>query len=741
MSAGTGFNSVGGGTATNFKASVRVATTGNIVLSGTQTIDGVAVVVGNRVLVKDQAVPANNGIYVVSAGAWTRSTDADSGTELLQMIVPVEDGVVNADTMWVCTANAPIVIGVTALPFTQASAIIYTAGTGLQLIGNQFSINSTVITGAGTAGFIPLLTASNVIGDSIISQSGGTINIAGNAIVNGKLTVTGIIDPTQIQFSGVGVPDILKYEVGFFGTAMFYNVPTGSTHDFKINGVTKFVIDSTGAVVSSINGNTITAGSGTLTLNTFTLTVNGNSSVNGTFTGTSSGTNTGDQTIILTGEATGSGTGSFAVTLNNAAVIGKVLTGYVSGAGTITVADTILSAIQKLNGNIAAFVPALTATRIGFGDGSNLLSSSANFVWDNTNKSLKLGGATTTSWFSAFQNDPSLAGVTSWINFVEDGRDAQKDFFTLTSTKTSATSGGTDMVMKSRGAGVTTLTMLNDGAEHFAIKNVDGVAGFSSANTKITINKSFAPNADSTIDLGTVTRSWRTLFIGTGGGANGSINQLGNAVGTSTNFNVLLGNSRDDGAANKSAMIITGNLDYAITHYLSIRGGATNSVLWTVAPGGKMGIGLGGSTAAVTSPTAFIDIVGSTASNASLRMRIGVAPASPNLGDSWYDGTNFFLRATTRNDQIARVLTASATLNFPSVANNSEADLTIAVTGAALGDCVALGVPNGSQSATLIWYAWVSAAGLVTVRCSHPFAGGPIDPASGTFKITVFKNI
>lgn len=69
--------------------------------------------------------------------------------------------------------------------------------------------------------------------------------------------------------------------------------------------------------------------------------------------GVLTGTNTGDQTITLTGEATGSGTGSFAVTLTNASVIGKVLTGYTSGAGTVAATDTILQAIQKLNGNDA----------------------------------------------------------------------------------------------------------------------------------------------------------------------------------------------------------------------------------------------------------------------------------------------------------------------------------------------------------------------------------------------------
>lgn len=61
---------------------------------------------------------------------------------------------------------------------------------------------------------------------------------------------------------------------------------------------------------------------------------------------------TGNETITLSGQASGSGATGITVTLDNAAVIGKVLTGYVSGAGTVADTDTILQAIQKLNGNI-----------------------------------------------------------------------------------------------------------------------------------------------------------------------------------------------------------------------------------------------------------------------------------------------------------------------------------------------------------------------------------------------------
>src|SRR5690606_14749599 len=85
----------------DWKASVRAATTGNLTLSGTQTVDGVALVAGDRVLVKDQTSAAQNGIYVVAVGSWARSSDANDSFEVTGgMTVPVEDGTTQKGTIW-----------------------------------------------------------------------------------------------------------------------------------------------------------------------------------------------------------------------------------------------------------------------------------------------------------------------------------------------------------------------------------------------------------------------------------------------------------------------------------------------------------------------------------------------------------------------------------------------------------------------------------------------------------------
>lgn len=109
---------------TKWKAPVRVATTGPLTLATAfengDTVDGVALVTGDRILLKDQAAGAENGIYTVNAsGAPTRAVDADTAAEVLGMVVDVLEGTVNADTSWICTNNATITLGTTALVFVD----------------------------------------------------------------------------------------------------------------------------------------------------------------------------------------------------------------------------------------------------------------------------------------------------------------------------------------------------------------------------------------------------------------------------------------------------------------------------------------------------------------------------------------------------------------------------------------------------------------------------------------------
>lgn len=100
------------------KQSVRAATTANIVLVGAQAIDGVAIVAGDRVLVKNQTTAKDNGVYVAAVGAWTRAKDADNNAKVTpNLTVAVEVGGTQADTIWQLVTDGPIVVGTTALTF------------------------------------------------------------------------------------------------------------------------------------------------------------------------------------------------------------------------------------------------------------------------------------------------------------------------------------------------------------------------------------------------------------------------------------------------------------------------------------------------------------------------------------------------------------------------------------------------------------------------------------------------
>lgn len=99
------------------KGTVRAATTANITLSGAQAIDGVSVIAGDRVLVKNQSTGSQNGVYVCASGSWARSSDMDAWSEIPGAWVTVQEGTTNADTVWLGTADLGGTLGSTSVTF------------------------------------------------------------------------------------------------------------------------------------------------------------------------------------------------------------------------------------------------------------------------------------------------------------------------------------------------------------------------------------------------------------------------------------------------------------------------------------------------------------------------------------------------------------------------------------------------------------------------------------------------
>ncbi|WP_460090013.1 phage tail protein [Pseudomonas sp. S2_E02] len=143
------------------KQSVRVAASTNIVLNGAQQIDGVAVIAGDRVLVANQTLAKDNGLWIVANGDWVRATDANSNAKVTPgLTVMVEEGTANGDSLWHLTTNAPVILGTTALTFKMlAGRTGIAAGTYKSLTVDEY--------GRATAGANPNTLAGFGITDAL----------------------------------------------------------------------------------------------------------------------------------------------------------------------------------------------------------------------------------------------------------------------------------------------------------------------------------------------------------------------------------------------------------------------------------------------------------------------------------------------------------------------------------------------------------------------------------------------
>lgn len=226
----------------DWKESVRAVALSNITLSGTQTIDGVALISGDRVLVAGQTTGQDNGIYVVAAGAWTRATDADVSAEVTAgLAVFVEEGTVYEDTGWVLTTNNPITLGTTALVFSQFTGFgTLVAGAGILKTGNQIDVELDTTAAAQTAG-----------------SGGGSSGLEFDTAGVGGLLRAAVNGTAGLQRTASGLGILLDNTPNTLSSSAAGLKVTGVPLSFLINGV------ATNATVTAANLNTLTAGAGT----------------------------------------------------------------------------------------------------------------------------------------------------------------------------------------------------------------------------------------------------------------------------------------------------------------------------------------------------------------------------------------------------------------------------------------------------------------------------------------------
>ena len=419
----------------SWKAPVAVATLVNITLSGLQVIDGYTTLAGDRVLVKNQSNAANNGIYIASSTAWTRSTDADTWNEFLGAITFVEYGT-QANSAWYCSAQPGGTLGVTALNWASFSvSATYTAGTGLTLTGYQFSITNTGVTANtyGSASAVPVIavnaqgqitsatTTTIAITNTQVSGLGtmSTQNANAVAITGGTIegttvgattatTVRGTTITATTQFTGAGT--------GLTGTATSLSIggtaalatsiaggAAGSIHyQSAINVTALLPIGTTGQVLTVAAGlpSWATPTTGTVT------SVSGTGTVNG---------------ITLTGTVTSSGS----ITLGG--TLGSIANSQLTNSS-ITFGATAAALGTTVSGFNAVTIGATTASTGAFTylSTSSTTSTTPTLSFNAATSPLAMGGTVSGSYLQAImQNKSATAGAsTNYVLSNDSGTDS-----------------------------------------------------------------------------------------------------------------------------------------------------------------------------------------------------------------------------------------------------------------------------------------------------------------------------
>jgi len=389
----------------SFKQPANYTTTGNITLSGlavqangdwTSTLTA-----GDRILVKNQTTGADNGIYVAAAGAWARSSDANTWNEIVSAYLFVLAGTVWAGSSWVDTNQQGGTLGTTPITFTQFSNnATYTAGTGLTLAGYQFSI--TPVGTAGTYG-----SASSV--PVFVTNASGQVSSVTNtsiAITNTQVSGLGTMSTQNANSVAITGGTINGTTIGATTAAAITGTTVTATSYFSGPG-TNLTGTASGL---SIGGNAATATSAGSVTNSLTINSGGAG-------GTSPQTYNGGAAITISYNTVGApsitgtnASGTWGISISgNAATVTNCLysTGSYSNptwltsisgsivSGAVATATTATNVAGGAAGSLVYQTAAATTSTLALGTTNYVLTAGASAPQYVAQSTLSVGSATT----------------------------------------------------------------------------------------------------------------------------------------------------------------------------------------------------------------------------------------------------------------------------------------------------------------------------------------------------------
>ena len=321
--------------------SVKAASTAPVTASGVQTVDGVALAIGDRVLLKHQADPFANGVYDVKASTWTRSADFDGNpTNEVKIgdLFFVESGTENGNTSWVIVSPGANPVGSSSIQFGLFSRVgDFAAGNGLTRTGNTIDVVSAnsgrIVTNVDS---IDLATT----GISPGNYASLVVDSYGRAVSGSASQPWSTVSGTPTTLTGYGILDAQPLDGDLTSIAGL----SGTSGLLRKTAANSWSLD-TSSYLTGINSSQVIAALTYTPLDSAAFT--------------------------------------------NTAVTSKLITGFVSGSGTITASDSILSAINKLSGNIGL---ATGATNL-----DTTLSAATVTVTSDTGTDAVIGTATSSN--------------------------------------------------------------------------------------------------------------------------------------------------------------------------------------------------------------------------------------------------------------------------------------------------------------------------------------------------------